>query len=90
MGGRPPNHDRDPFSGASLALGSALELLSWSSLDIIYSPLFVARHSLIEKWLVVAQKKRKHFKMNFFIFSQLIGSHLNQASSPFQIASSAK
>ena len=28
MGSRPPNRDHDPFFGASLALGSALELLS--------------------------------------------------------------
>ena len=89
MGGRPPNSDHDPFSGTNSALGSALELLSWSSLDVIYSPLFVAHHNPIEKWLV-AQTKRRHFKMNFFIFSQLIGSHLNQAFSPFQIASNAK
>ena len=27
MGSRPPNSDHDPFFGASLALGSALELL---------------------------------------------------------------
>ena len=27
MGNRPPNSDRDPFLGASLALGTALELL---------------------------------------------------------------
>ena len=41
MGGRPPNSDHDPFSGASLALGSALERLSWSSLDVIYNPLLL-------------------------------------------------
>ena len=58
MGVRPPNSDHAPFSGASLALGNALELLSWSSLDVIYSPLFVPYHNPIEKWLVVAQKKK--------------------------------
>ena len=52
MGSRPPNSDHDPFSGANSALGSALELLSWSSLDVIYSPLFVAHHDLIKKWFV--------------------------------------
>ena len=61
-GSRPPVSDYDPFPGASLALGSALELLLGPTTELVvwvlYSPLFVACHHPIEKWFVVAQKKR--------------------------------
>ena len=57
-----PNTDHDLFFGASLALGSALELLLGPTTELVvwvlYSPLFVACHHPIEKWFVVAQKKR--------------------------------
>ena len=65
----PPNSDCDLFFGVSLALGRTLELildlfsvqpLSWSSLVVVYSPLFAAHHNPIEKWfIVVAYKKRR-------------------------------
>ena len=65
----PPHSDQDPFFGVSLALGRTLELildlfsvqpLSWSSLVVVYSPLFAAHHNPIEKWfIVVAYKKRR-------------------------------
>ena len=58
-----PNSDHDLFFGASLALGSALELLLGPTTKqvmwVLYSALFIACHHLIEKWfIVVAQKKR--------------------------------
>ena len=45
--------------------------LSWSSLVVVYSPLFAAHHNPIEKWfIVVAYKKRRwHFKMKFLFQS---------------------
>ncbi|KAB0376320.1 hypothetical protein FD755_010764, partial [Muntiacus reevesi] len=35
MGSRPPNSDHDPFFGASLALGSALQLLLGPTTELI-------------------------------------------------------
>ena len=37
MGSRPPNSDPDLFLGASLALGSALELLFGQATDLVIS-----------------------------------------------------
>ena len=71
-----------PFLGASLALGSALELLGpTTELGIAQNPLFVTHHNLIEKWFVVVvqNKRRQHFKIliffKFVVSSQ--GSHLS-------------
>ena len=43
-----------PFLGATLALGSALELLSSiTELVVVYNPLFIAHHNPVEKWFIV-------------------------------------
>ena len=59
IGSRPPNSDHDFFFGASLTLGSALELLLCSTTELVITgchinPLFAARHKTINKWFVVA------------------------------------
>ena len=58
MGNRPPNSDRDPFLGASLALGTALELLLGPptapiTAGCIKSTFFLSRHNPMEKWFIV-------------------------------------
>ena len=57
-GSRPPNIDHDLFEGgASLALGSALELLLGPTTELLIAschikPLFITYHNLIKKWFV--------------------------------------
>ena len=76
-GCRPPNSDHDLFL-MQVWLWEVLwnfffvQPLSQSSLVILYNPLFVTCHSLIEIWFVVValNKRRWHFKMMiFWIFS---------------------
>ena len=52
---KPPNSDHDPFFGASLALGSALDLLRGSTSDLVmlWNPLFNTDHNLIKKWFII-------------------------------------
>ena len=68
MGSRPPNSDHDLFFflifGASLAFGSALELLLGPTTELVISgchvkSLFIACHNSIKKWLVVVWNKRR-------------------------------
>ena len=56
MGRRPPNSDHD-FLGVQVWLWEMLwsfsiQPLSWSQ-PVVYNPLFVPRHNLIEKWFPV-------------------------------------
>ena len=41
--------------------------LSWSLLVVVYNPFGLTSHP-IEKWFVVAYKRRQHFRMKFFFF----------------------
>ena len=60
-GSRPPNSDHDFFFGASLALGSALELLLSPTTQLVIAGCYiksiffflVTRHNPIKKWLTV-------------------------------------
>ena len=59
MGSRPPSSDHGLFL-VQIWLWKVLwsfflvQPLSWSSLVVIYNPLFVAHHNPIEKWFTVA------------------------------------
>ena len=77
MGSRAANSNRDTFSDASLALGSAVELFLGPATELvtaschIKSIFFVTHHNPIEKWFIVVawNKRRQHFKMmSFFLF----------------------
>ena len=53
-GSRSPTSEHDPFFGASLALGIALELLLGPTTELIVQIYFLFQcHSLIEKWFIV-------------------------------------
>ena len=53
-GSRSPISDHDPFFGASLALGIALELLLGPTIELIVQIYFLFQcHNLIEKWFIV-------------------------------------
>ena len=62
------------FFGASLALGSASELLLSPTTELVITgchiknPLFITGCNLVKKWfVVVAQKRRRHFKTTIFL-----------------------
>ena len=65
MGSRPPNSDRDPFFGTSLALGSALGLLLGSATELVITgcqikSISLTHHNSIEKsFVLVTQNKRR-------------------------------
>ena len=93
-GSKPPNSNHDLFFGASLTLGSALELLLNPTTQLVIagchikSIFFVTYHNLIKKWFIVItlNKRRQYFKMMIFlIFSQLRPTY--QVFSPFRFAS---
>ena len=59
-----------------------IQPLSWSSLVVIYSPLFIAHHNPIKKWFVVMQNKRRwHFKSIIFWFAVSLCVHACQVTS---------
>ena len=60
-----------PFCGASLALGSALELLLSPITELgvagcRINSIFIAHQNPNEKWFITVQNKRRHFKMKIF------------------------
>ena len=56
-------------------------MLSWSSLVVVYNPLFVTPHNPIEKWLIVVYNKRRHFRTTTFsILGQLMRHPLIELS----------
>ena len=70
------------FSGASLALGSVLELYLGPATELVIAGCrikctFHCTSNPIEKWFVVAYKRRQHFRMKiFFDCSQLMRNPL--------------
>ena len=79
-GSRPPNSDQDPFVGASLALGSALEFLvaslvvsSWSITELIVASCHIKSTFCYtpqsDQEMVCfhcIKKRRRHLKMMIF------------------------
>ena len=65
MGSRPPNSDRDPLFGVSLALGSALGFVPGPATELVITDcriksISLTHHNSIEKWFVlVTQNKRR-------------------------------
>ena len=65
MGSRPPNSDRDPLFGVSLALGSALGFVPGPATELVITDcriksISLTHHNSIEKWFVlVIQNKRR-------------------------------
>ena len=83
------------FWGASLALGSALELLLGPTTELVvwvlYSPLFVACHYPTERWRCCTEKKKMTLQNdNSFDLQSVHVAPTYQAFSPFQFASIAK
>ena len=56
-GSRPPDSDRDPFLVQvwlwEVLWSFLIQPLSWSSPVVIYNPLFITCHSLIETWFII-------------------------------------
>ena len=80
MGSWPPNNDHDLYFGASLDLGSALELLGWTTelviIGCIKSTCQSTSQSDQEMFFCFAQNKRRwHLKIYFFFFCGQLMRH---------------
>ena len=94
---RPPNSDHDPFFGASLALGSALELLLGPITELViagYIKFTFHRTSQSDRETVhcccVEKEKRTLQNNNFFDLGSVHQAFTYRAFSLFQFASKAK
>ena len=58
--GRPGNSNQDLFFGASLALGSALQLLLGSATELVIAGCLFTTHPIpVEKWFIAVENKRR-------------------------------